>query len=165
MATERHGVIVPILRYFSPKLLQVILCFGALPLIFALSLAAGAIVWTTVSVGWEAPLYLQYGYVPLHANHDSMHISYICVINRDGGSPYAIVQLPLISTGLTYDISVFISVPATESNFHLGNFMTGLELRSVTNETIAHARRPVHHAFLSYILVLLFRSSLSRRLF
>lgn len=76
--TEHYGVIARVLRRFSPQLLQAVICLGALPLIFALSLAAGVIVWTTASVGWEAPVYLQYGYVRHNAHHTLCVSQHMC---------------------------------------------------------------------------------------
>jgi hypothetical protein len=57
--------------------------------------------------------------------------------------PYAEVNLPKLVTGQPYDISLHLVIPACESNFALGNFMTTLTLSTLANETLTTVRRPV----------------------
>ncbi|TFY77636.1 hypothetical protein EWM64_g6377 [Hericium alpestre] len=83
--------------------------------------SAGAYVWSSVAVSWEAPLYLQYG---------------------EGRPPFADVVLPSLSTSQPYDISLDLVVPATDTNYNLGNFMTTLTLATPSNRTLATIRRP-----------------------
>ncbi|KAK1228629.1 hypothetical protein PQX77_008223 [Marasmius sp. AFHP31] len=75
----------------------------------------------SIAAAWDTPLYLQYG---------------------DGMQPYARVVLPPLHTRQRYDISLRLNVPASESNFVLGNFMTTLTLLDSGNYTLASARRP-----------------------
>jgi Putative adipose-regulatory protein (Seipin) len=64
---------------------------------------------------------------------------------RDGLPPYAEIQLPSLVTQQPYAISLRLAVPATESNYALGNFMTTLTLSSSSNTTLASIRRPVSY--------------------
>lgn len=50
-------------RPFAPQLIPLAVFAVLIPLVVFLSLSAGWVVWRNVAVGWEAPLYLQYGYV------------------------------------------------------------------------------------------------------
>lgn len=51
------------LRPFAPQLIPIIFCFLFIPFSLILSGAAGIIVWRNVAVGWESPIYLQFGCV------------------------------------------------------------------------------------------------------
>jgi hypothetical protein len=44
-----------------PQLIALSVCLLLVPLVILLSLYAGWFVWRNVAVGWEAPVYLQYG--------------------------------------------------------------------------------------------------------
>jgi hypothetical protein len=44
-----------------PQLIALSVCLLLVPLVVLLSLYAGWFVWRNVAVGWEAPVYLQYG--------------------------------------------------------------------------------------------------------
>jgi hypothetical protein len=50
------------LRPNLPHILPVLVFLSFAPLVLFLSASAGWIVWRNVAVGWQAPLYLQYGY-------------------------------------------------------------------------------------------------------
>ncbi|CAA7259917.1 unnamed protein product [Cyclocybe aegerita] len=108
------------LRPFAPRLIPLLVCSFFIPLVVFLSVSAGWYVWKSLSVSWEAPLYLQYG---------------------DGISPYAFAQLPRLATQQKYDISADLVLPYIESNTMLGNFMTSLTLSTTTNKTLAYVRR------------------------
>jgi Putative adipose-regulatory protein (Seipin) len=68
----------------------------------------------------------------------------------DGIPPYAYAALPKLNFRQRYDISVDLLVPFTSSNLLLGNFMTSLVLSTSSNKTLAHVRRPVCIASLSF---------------
>ncbi|KAF8917688.1 hypothetical protein CPB85DRAFT_1285233 [Mucidula mucida] len=111
-----------LIRPFAPQLIALAVFAFLIPLVFSLSVAAGYAVWKNVAVGWEMPLYLQYG---------------------DGQSPYASTFLPALTTQQPYDISIRLTVPATETNVALGNFMASLRLASASNnKTLVSVRRP-----------------------
>ncbi|KAF8167755.1 hypothetical protein B0H34DRAFT_792449 [Crassisporium funariophilum] len=108
-------------RPYAPRLIPLLVCSFFIPLIIILSLSAGWVVWSSLSVSWEVPLYLQYG---------------------DGVSPYAYAVIPKLTPQQRYDISVDLLVPFTESNLLVGNFMTTLALSTLSNKTLARVRRP-----------------------
>ncbi|TRM66408.1 hypothetical protein BD626DRAFT_487688, partial [Schizophyllum amplum] len=83
------------LRPFSPQLIPLLVCTLLIPLIAFFSVIAGVLVWNSLAVGWETPLYLQYG---------------------DGVQPYAQASLPPLVTSQPYDISVHLVVPASDSD-------------------------------------------------
>lgn len=49
-------------RPAAPVIISVAVCTIAIPILLLFSLSSGFYVWKSVAVGWEAPLYLQYGY-------------------------------------------------------------------------------------------------------
>lgn len=55
------------------------------------------------------------------------------------------MTLPSLVAQQRYDISLHLTVPATESNYALGNFMTSLTLSTSSNKTLTSIRRPVGH--------------------
>lgn len=55
--------------------------------------------------------------------------------------PYAEASLSALSPRHPYDISLDLIVPTTETNIALGNFMTTLTLTTISNKTLASARR------------------------
>ncbi|EGO05179.1 hypothetical protein SERLA73DRAFT_174147 [Serpula lacrymans var. lacrymans S7.3] len=110
-----------IFRPFAPQIIPLVVCLVLIPVILIFSLYSGYYVWKNVAVGWESPIHLQYG---------------------DGVPPYAEILLPYLSAQQPYDISLHLEVPATESNFALGNFMTTLTLSTPTNRTLTSIRRP-----------------------
>jgi hypothetical protein len=61
----------------------------------------------------------------------------------DGISPYAQVPLPALVAEQQYDITLMLEIPATESNYALGNFMTSLTLTTASNKTLSSIRKPV----------------------
>ncbi|KAF8222150.1 hypothetical protein L208DRAFT_1413900 [Tricholoma matsutake] len=112
---------VATLRPYAPQIIPVLICVLFIPLIILLSVFSGFVVWRSVGVDWETPIHLQFG---------------------DGVSPYASVLLPTLVSQQTYDISLRLTIPATESNYALGNFMTSLTLTTPSNKTLTSVRRP-----------------------
>ncbi|KAJ7596883.1 hypothetical protein C8J56DRAFT_1158896 [Mycena floridula] len=112
--------ILALLQPFAPQIIPILICTLFIPIIALLSSAAGWIVWQNVAVAWRSPLYLQYG---------------------DGGPPYAYAELPKLASKQSYDIALHLTVPATESNYALGNFMTTVTLATAKNKTLASVRR------------------------
>ncbi|KAG5726131.1 hypothetical protein E4T56_gene2505 [Termitomyces sp. T112] len=113
--------LVSYLRPFAAQIIPVLICIFLIPLILLLSFFSGLIVWKSVAVGWESPLHLQFG---------------------DGSPPYALSTLPPLVPQQRYDVSVHLSIPAVESNYALGNFMTTLTLSTTSNNTLSSVRRP-----------------------
>ncbi|KAL1707389.1 hypothetical protein EV121DRAFT_256036 [Schizophyllum commune] len=109
------------LRPFSPQLIPLLICTLLIPVVVFFSLVSGLLVWKSLAVGWEVPLYLQYG---------------------DGVQPYAQAQIPSLVSSQPYDISLHLIVPASPSNLALGNFMTELALTTLSNGTVLSVRRP-----------------------
>lgn len=50
-----------IFRPIAPQLIPLFICLALIPIIIFLSIFSGWYVWKNVAVGWEYPLYLQYG--------------------------------------------------------------------------------------------------------
>lgn len=72
VAQPRNGLIystfaasINFFRPYAPQIVPIIVCAFFIPVTLALSGFAGWVVWSSLSTGWEAPLYLQYGYVNL----------------------------------------------------------------------------------------------------
>ncbi|TFK56956.1 hypothetical protein OE88DRAFT_1803584 [Heliocybe sulcata] len=107
----------PLVPYFIPLFIAAFV----FPILVLFSVSAGWYVWKNVAVGWETQLYLQYG---------------------DGPVPYAEAYLPALVPAQPYDISLHLTVPASESNYALGNFMSSLTLTTPANQTLAYVRRP-----------------------
>ncbi|EPQ60528.1 hypothetical protein GLOTRDRAFT_68241 [Gloeophyllum trabeum ATCC 11539] len=110
-----------LLRPLVPYIVPLAIAGFIIPVLVLFSASAGWYVWKNVAVGWETELYLQYG---------------------DGPVPYAETALPPLVPLQPYDISLRLVVPATESNYALGNFMSSLRLTSPANETLTSVRRP-----------------------
>lgn len=55
-----HGASV--LRPYAPQLVPIAVCLFLIPIAVCLSLFAGWWVWKGLVVGWEVPLFLQYGW-------------------------------------------------------------------------------------------------------
>ncbi|KAJ7706327.1 putative adipose-regulatory protein-domain-containing protein [Mycena rosella] len=109
-----------IVRPSLPHILPLLVCLSFVPLLIFLSASAGWLVWRNAAVGWQTPLYLQYG---------------------DGVPPYAEATLALVSQQ-RYDISLQLQVPNLDANYALGNFMTTLTLSTRSNKTLVSIRRP-----------------------
>ncbi|KAF5374739.1 hypothetical protein D9758_000421 [Tetrapyrgos nigripes] len=105
----------------AAHLISIIAFCILIPVIISISIFAGYLVWKNVAVGWESPLYLQYG---------------------DGVPPYARISLPPLASRQPYDIILHLEVPSLESNFALGNFMNSLTLSTLSNRTVESVRRP-----------------------
>ncbi|KIJ68602.1 hypothetical protein HYDPIDRAFT_106814 [Hydnomerulius pinastri MD-312] len=114
-------LVLSLLRPIAPQLVPLVVCLALIPVIVFFSLFSGWYVWKNVAVGWEMPIYLQYG---------------------DGISPYAEIALPPLSADQPYDISLHLIVPASEPNFALGNFMATLTLSTPSNKTLTTIRKP-----------------------
>ncbi|KAG0696024.1 putative adipose-regulatory protein-domain-containing protein [Suillus ampliporus] len=108
-------------RASAPQLIPLFVCLALIPIIILFSLFSGWYVWKNVAVGWESPLFLQYG---------------------DGSPPYAELSLPSLVPSQPYDISMHLVIPASEANFALGNFMTTLTLSTPSNKTLTSIRKP-----------------------
>ncbi|KZP10541.1 hypothetical protein FIBSPDRAFT_801111 [Athelia psychrophila] len=117
VAAKGVGYIRPIV----PQLVSLSVCLLLVPLLVLFSALSGWYVWKNIAIGWNIPVYLHYG---------------------DGIPPYAEIQLPRLSAQQPYNIFLHLNVPATESNFALGNFMTQLTLATPSNRTLAYIRRP-----------------------
>ncbi|KAH9486605.1 hypothetical protein JR316_0000670 [Psilocybe cubensis] len=115
------ATVLPALRPFAPRLVPLFVCSLFIPLVLLLSFSAAYVVWSSLSVSWQVPLYLQYG---------------------DGVPPYAFVFLPSLVPNQRYDISVNLILPCTEANIQLGNFMASLTLSTLNNKTLEYVRRP-----------------------
>jgi len=74
--------------------------------------------------------------------HGAAHI-YSSKPRSDGLVPYAETQLASFNPAQPYDVSLHLVVPATQSNYDLGNFMTILTLTDSANRTLATVRKPV----------------------
>ncbi|KAF8203713.1 hypothetical protein BJ912DRAFT_208655 [Pholiota molesta] len=109
-----------VLRPYAPTIVPVFVFSLFIPLILLLSALSGWFVWSSLSVSWKVPLYLQYG---------------------DGVAPYAYVALPNLAPGQRYNIAIDLILPCTEPNTNLGNFMTTLTLSAPNNKTLAYVRR------------------------
>ncbi|KAJ3803396.1 hypothetical protein GGU11DRAFT_4862 [Lentinula aff. detonsa] len=109
------------LRRYTPNLVSLSVFLLFIPLICTLSLSAGVIVWRNIAVGWQIPLYLQYG---------------------DGVQPFAHAVLVDLTARQPYNIVLQLVVPSTDSNFALGNFMNSLTLSTINHKTLAAVRRP-----------------------
>ncbi|KAF8213194.1 hypothetical protein K438DRAFT_1081743 [Mycena galopus ATCC 62051] len=123
------------LRPYFPRILPLLVFLSFVPLLFLISASAGWIVWRNLAVGWQAPLYLQYG---------------------DGVPPYAQAALPPLVAYQPYDIFLQLQVPNLDATYALGNFMTTLTLSTRSNKTLVSIRRPTivtrpHVAFYSRI--------------
>ncbi|KII93792.1 hypothetical protein PLICRDRAFT_100856 [Plicaturopsis crispa FD-325 SS-3] len=114
-------LLTSILRPITPQLIPIIVCILFIPLVAFFSIFAGWFVWRSVAVAWEVPVYLNYG---------------------DGVPPYAEFLLPNLVLRQPYDVSLHLQVPASESNYALGNFMTSLTISTSSNTTVASIRRP-----------------------
>lgn len=49
------------MKSITHQLVAFIVCLLLIPLVIFISVFAGWFVWKTVAVGWDAPVYLQYG--------------------------------------------------------------------------------------------------------
>ena len=71
----------------------------------------------------------------------------------DGRPPYAEVELPPMTTGQPYDISLHLIVPAMQSNYELGNFMSTLIISTFDNETVASVRYTASYFCLYFSII------------
>ncbi|KAI0304997.1 putative adipose-regulatory protein-domain-containing protein [Russula brevipes] len=115
------SLIASALRPIAPQLIPLVVFFLLVPLLVVPAIISGVYVWYSRAVSWESPLFFQYG---------------------DGLSPYAEAQLTSFNPAQPYDISLHLVVPATRSNYDLGNFMTTLTLTDVSNKALTIARKP-----------------------
>jgi len=131
--------LVRVLRPYAPQLVPLLVCLLLLPAVIFVSIYAGFLVWRNIAVPWDAPLHLQFGYVGSSISPPNSLIT----LPRDGQPPYARASLPPLVPHQRYDISVQFIIPAVESNFALGNFMTSLTLTTPSNQTLTSVRQPV----------------------
>ena len=61
----------------------------------------------------------------------------------DGLVPYAETQLASFNPAQPYDIFVHLIVPAAQSNYDIGNFMTTLILSDPSSRILTTVRKPV----------------------
>ncbi|THH06950.1 hypothetical protein EW145_g3728 [Phellinidium pouzarii] len=113
------------LKALYPKLVPLFICLGALPVLVLFSLVAGWTVWDSIAEGWSVPVYLQYG---------------------EGTLPHSELEISSLATNQPYDISLHLTIPATEANYAIGNFMTSLTMSTYRNTTIVDVRRPTEKA-------------------
>jgi hypothetical protein len=104
----------------APQLSALAVYLIFVPFLLALSAAAGLTVWSNTARGWRSPIYLQYG---------------------DDRSPYADVQVSSLVSQQPYDVALHLTVPYSESNIALGNFMATLDVRTMSNGTVVTSRR------------------------
>jgi len=116
-----HLIFIPF--SLSQPLFKFALFFLLVPPLFFLSFSASIALQAWVPVGWSEVVMFQYG--DIGAN-----------------MPYAHVSLPSLPTKQPFDISLYLLVPTSESNYALGNFMTTLRVYSPNNETLASSRIP-----------------------
>lgn len=50
-----------LIKPLAPHLVPLVIFSLSIPVVLFLSFSAGWFVWRSIAVGWEAPLYLQYG--------------------------------------------------------------------------------------------------------
>ena len=129
--------LIRVFRPYAPQLIPLLVCLLLLPAVILVSVFAGFLVWRDIAVPWDAPLHLQFGYVGSPPPKSSI------TLPRDGQPPYARASLPPLVPHQRYDISVQFVIPAVESNFALGNFMTSLILTTPSNQTLTSVRQPV----------------------
>lgn len=110
-----------VLRPVALQLVPIFVCLFLIPFAVCLSIFAGWMVWKSLSVGWEVPLYLQYG---------------------ERIVPYAFAAIPSIQAFQPYDVSLHMRLPISDSNISLGNFMATVTLMTPSNQTLAAASRP-----------------------
>ncbi|KAI9513040.1 hypothetical protein F5148DRAFT_1158281 [Russula earlei] len=115
------SLVASVLRPIAPQLIPLAVFFLLVPLLLIPAIVSGVYVWYSRAVSWQSPLFFQYG---------------------DGLLPYAETQLNSFNPAQPYDISLHIVVPATKSNFDLGNFMTILTLTDLSSRPLATVRKP-----------------------
>ncbi|KAH9982359.1 hypothetical protein BGW80DRAFT_20533 [Lactifluus volemus] len=115
------SLVTLLLRPVAPQLIPLAVFFLLVPLLVIPSILSGFYVWYSRAISWHSPLFFQYG---------------------DGILPYAETQLTSFNPTQPYDISLHLVVPATSSNYDLGNFMTTLTLTGSSNKTLATVRMP-----------------------
>ncbi|KAH6592714.1 hypothetical protein BASA50_007894 [Batrachochytrium salamandrivorans] len=83
------------------------------------------------------PFYLQY---PSHLNQQSQPQSMpSATVNL---SQFSATHLPLLTPEQHYSFTADISIPDSDANFKLGNFMVSIELLSKNNDSLAQSIRP-----------------------
>ncbi|KAI0271401.1 putative adipose-regulatory protein-domain-containing protein [Gloeopeniophorella convolvens] len=115
------SLVTSALHPIAPQLIPLVVFFLLVPFLAIPAVISGVYVWNSRATSWDSPLFLQYG---------------------DGLPPYAEAQLSSFSPTQPYDISLHLVVPATPSNYALGNFMTILTLTGPSNRTLTTVRKP-----------------------
>jgi hypothetical protein len=131
------SLIASVLRPVAPQLIPLAVFFLLVPLLVIPAILSGVYVWYSRAVSWQSSLFFQYGYVLTH-----IHV-YVLMSPSDGLPPFAETQLTSFNPAQPYDISLHLVVPATQSNYDLGNFMMTLTLFDRSNRTLTSVRKPV----------------------
>ncbi|CAG7847882.1 SubName: Full=Uncharacterized protein {ECO:0000313/EMBL:CCA77826.1} [Serendipita indica DSM 11827] len=119
--TSLEGILKTVVDGAWHYLPQLAIIAIAIPILLVVSAVAGLIVRNSVPRPWQQRVFLHYG-------EDTI--------------PSAHFPLPTLVADQAYDISVHLTVPYTETNAVLGNFMTYLTITTASNKTIASASRP-----------------------
>ncbi|KAI0286922.1 putative adipose-regulatory protein-domain-containing protein [Russula aff. rugulosa BPL654] len=109
------------LRPIAPQLIPLAVFSLLVPSLLIPAIVSGVYVWYSRAVSWQSPLFFQYG---------------------DGLVPYAETQLASFNPAQPYDISLHLVVPAAQSNYDLGNFMTTLILSDPSSRILTTVRKP-----------------------
>ncbi|KAI0036639.1 hypothetical protein K488DRAFT_28500, partial [Vararia minispora EC-137] len=109
-------------RTATPPLMPLIALIASAPFLAMMSFLVGFYVWRSGGVNWRISLDLQYG---------------------DGLQPYAEALLPTMSLVDPYDIFLHLTMPATQANYDLGNFMASLSLNISRSRNLITVRKPV----------------------
>jgi hypothetical protein len=132
------------LRPYRTQLIPLLVFILCIPIAFFLSSVAGWVIWRSIAVSWEAPVYFQFGYV-------SVHLFYIRKMHRrlprDAVRPHALTELPKLVPQQPYHVALHLTVPASQANYDLGNFMTTLTVLTPNNRTLITISRPVRISF------------------
>ncbi|KAF8481072.1 putative adipose-regulatory protein-domain-containing protein [Russula ochroleuca] len=115
------SIITFALRPIAPQLIPLGVFSVLVPLLVIPAIISGVYVWNSRAVSWQSPLFFQYG---------------------DKLAPYAETQLASFNPAQPYDISLHLIVPATQSNYDLGNFMTTLTLTDPSSRVLTTVRKP-----------------------
>lgn len=132
-------------RTITPPLMPLIALTAAAPFLLIMSVLVGFYVWRSGGVSWKTTLDLQYGSVSPMVPRGPVSISLPLTqfARSDGLPPYAEASLPIMSPVEPYDIVLHLTMPVTQANYDLGNFMTSLYLNSSKSKPLISVRKPV----------------------
>ncbi len=128
-----------LLRPIAPQLVPLAVFSLLVPLLVIPAIVSGVYVWYTRAVSWQSPLFFQYGCVLTNINPTFFSNT----PQSDGLAPYAETQLASFNPVQPYDIFLHLVVPATQSNYGLGNFMATLILSDPSSRILTTIRKPV----------------------